>query len=205
MRPIIPSANQSRTLLTAIVLGTAFATGGGRGDAAPPTPAASAEAIRDIMRYCQACWRNARLPADRWADCTQQVFARLLESIPQDRWGTVLADDDGADRREFVRAIDAVKKRTQRLRKFAELPADHADRQSADRLAADRADQREQVALAAGAVLSDRQQKIVHLSATGWAVPEIARELGTTPERVSDEKYKAIRKLRAHLGVDAAT
>ncbi len=35
------------------------------------------------------------------------------------------------------------------------------------------------------------------------AVPEIAEELRTTPERVSDEKYKAIRKLRSHLGVDA--
>ena len=30
-----------------------------------------------------------------------------------------------------------------------------------------------------------------------------AVELGTTPERVSDEKYKAIRKLRSELGVEA--
>ena len=51
-------------------------------------------------------------------------------------------------------------------------------------------------------VLSPRQRKIVELSADGWAVPDIAAELETTPERVSDEKYKAIRKLRTHLGVD---
>ena len=48
---------------------------------------------------------------------------------------------------------------------------------------------------------------------TSFAVPvdgpwvegfrDIAAELGTTTERVSDEKYKAIRKLRTHLGVDA--
>jgi DNA-binding NarL/FixJ family response regulator len=51
-------------------------------------------------------------------------------------------------------------------------------------------------------VLSDRQRRIVELSADGWAVPDIAAELRTTPERVSDEKYKAVRKLRAELGVE---
>jgi len=30
----------------------------------------------------------------------------------------------------------------------------------------------------------------------------MARELNIPVERVSDEKYKAIRKLRAHLGVE---
>jgi DNA-binding NarL/FixJ family response regulator len=52
-------------------------------------------------------------------------------------------------------------------------------------------------------VLSDRQRRIIALSADGWAVPDIAAELRTSPERVSDEKYKAVRKLRTHLGVDA--
>ena len=61
----------------------------------------------------------------------------------------------------------------------------------------------EAVNVAAVQVLSERQKRIVELSANGWAVPDIAAELGTTTERVSDEKYKAIRKLRTHLGVDA--
>ena len=59
------------------------------------------------------------------------------------------------------------------------------------------------VRFAANAVLSPRQRRIVEMSAAGWAVPDIASELNTTPERVSDEKYKAIRKLRTHLGVDS--
>jgi hypothetical protein len=33
----------------------------------------------------------------------------------------------------------------------------------------------------------------------GWSVQDISEELATAPERVSDEKYKAIRKLRTHL------
>jgi DNA-directed RNA polymerase specialized sigma24 family protein len=35
------------------------------------------------------------------------------------------------------------------------------------------------------------------LSFDGWSVQEIADEMQLPPERVSDEKYKAIRKLRA--------
>jgi len=39
----------------------------------------------------------------------------------------------------------------------------------------------------------------MQLSFEGWSVHEIAAELRTPPERVSDEKYKAIRKLRGRL------
>ena len=49
--------------------------------------------MTDISKYCQTCWRNARLPADRWQDCTQAVFVRLLERVEADKWGTVLVDD----------------------------------------------------------------------------------------------------------------
>ncbi len=203
MRTILPTAvSQSRSLMVAVVLGTAFSAGGGHAAPAPDTSAGdpSADAIRDITRYCQVCWRNARLPADRWPDCTQQVFTRLLERVAADQWAGLLKDDGSDARREFLRAVDAVKKRTQRARKFADLSPDHADPRNTDTM---RRDQREELDQAAEAVLSTRQRQIVELSATGWAVPEIAAELGTTAERVSDEKYKAIRKLRAHLGVDA--
>ena len=57
--------------------------------------------------------------------------------------------------------------------------------------------------------LTDRQQQILDLvqsaiERTG-APPtraEIANELGTSVERVSDEKYKAIRKLKAKLATE---
>ena len=56
------------------------------------------------------------------------------------------------------------------------------------------------MAKAAGEVLSPRQRRILELTADGWAVPEIAADLGTTVERVSDEKYKAIKKLQHYFG-----
>jgi DNA-binding CsgD family transcriptional regulator len=213
MRTILPSgiipsaAARSRSVMMAVVLGAALTAGEGAATAAVRPELMAAEydtapdAVRDITRYCQVCWRNARLPADRWDDCTQQVFARLLERVSPAAWHTLVSAQDGDDRREFIRAIDAVKKRTQRARRYGDLTADFADTRNVggDELR----DQREAVELAARAVLSPRQQKIVELSAHGWAVPEIAVELRTTPERVSDEKYKAIRKLRSHFGTDA--
>ena len=78
----------------------------------------------------------------------------------------------------------------------------HLDAREAQRPTTSVREQWEAVNVAAAQVLSERQKRIVELSANGWAVPDIAAELGTTTERVSDEKYKAIRKLRVQLGVE---
>src|SRR5580698_10743990 len=123
MRGFLPSKANSRHMMVAVVLGTALA--------GSPAKAASTEtttqAVTDISKYCQTCWRNARLPADRWQDCTQEVLIRLLERVETDRWGSVLVDNETIERREFLRAIDAVKKRTQRARKFVNLTAEQSD------------------------------------------------------------------------------
>ena len=176
--------------VVAMVLGTALSTFG-------TTPAPAAHTVNDLSRYCTACWRNARLPADCWTDCTQEVFARLLERVPTEDWGQTLKAE-GDERREFLRAIDAVKKRVQRGRKWAAYPEESvADRRPATER--ERAEVREEVAKVAAEVLSDRQRQILQLTGEGWEVNEIADRLAIGPERVSDEKYKAIRKLRAHL------
>jgi RNA polymerase sigma factor (sigma-70 family) len=106
---------------------------------------------------------------------------------------------EGDERREFLRAIDAVKKRVQRGRKWVAYPDQVADdRTDPDKV---RAEQREELRQAADELLSERQRLILQRSIEGYSVQEIAEELGVGPERVSDDKYKAIRKLRAHLCV----
>src|SRR5436190_10891153 len=182
-----------RPYVMAVLLGTALTTMG-----SSPTGAVEAppRAVQDIGRYCAKCWRNARLPADSWGDCTQEVYKRLLERLPLNQWGLALAGE-GEERREFLRAIDAVKKRTQRAKKYSgdvDLAADPRDPGNRTR-----DEEREVVRLAAEELLSVRQQRILQLSFEGWAAQDIARELDMPVERVSDEKYKAIRKLRAHL------
>ena len=189
-----------RPYVMAVVLGTALtALGGAAAGAAQPDTAL--RAVNDLSRYCTTCWRNARLHPDVWTDCTQEVLSRLLERVGPSSWGRVLKDD-GEERREFLRAIDAVKKRTQRARRWAPEPAEGvADRR--DLLRREVADEREAVARASAELLSHRQQRIMQLSFEGWSVHEIAAELHTPPERVSDEKYKAIRKLRERLSATA--
>jgi RNA polymerase sigma factor (sigma-70 family) len=183
-------------MMVAVVLGTALAATPSKA-AASQSAGASSKAVTDISKYCQTCWRNARLPADRWQDCTQEVFVRLLERVEADKWGAVLVDNETTERREFLRAIDAVKKRTQRARKFSGLTPDQPDHRLTNTTTKD---DRESVAKAANEVLSPRQRRLLDLTADGWSVPEIATELGTTVERVSDEKYKAVKKLQHYLG-----
>ena len=186
-----------RPYLMAMVLGTALAAMGP--EATVDASEISPKAITNISRYCTACWRNARLPQDQWGDCTQEVLVRLLRNLPASAWEQVLSNDT-EERREFVRAIDAVKKRYQRGRwqsaMLPELVADGRDEQ-----ARDRSDERAAVQQAAERVLSGRQQRILNLICDGANVADIAGELKMSPDRVSDEKYKAIQKLRTYFQV----
>jgi RNA polymerase sigma factor (sigma-70 family) len=186
-----------RPYVMAVVLGTALSVYAGPGQAATVQDAPETDkAIADISRYCATCWRNARLPADRWNDCTQEVFRRLLERVPTDAWDQALRGD-GDERREFLRAIDTVKKRSQRARKCSSAVECVADRQEQQRRRL--REEREIVQQAAAEILTPRQQRILQLSFEGWSVHDTAQELQLPVERVSDEKYKAIRKLRTHL------
>src|ERR1022692_3919873 len=183
-----------RPYLMAVVLGTALAALGT--EASADAGEISPKAINNISRYCTACWRNARLPQDQWQDCTQEVLTRLLKNLPASAWEQVLANET-EERREFIRAIDAVKKRYQRGRwQSAVLPELVSD--GRDEQARDRNDERDAVQSAAQRVLSDRQQHILRLLCDGHNVADIASEMSMSPERVSDEKYKAIQKLRTY-------
>jgi DNA-directed RNA polymerase specialized sigma24 family protein len=97
-----------------------------------------------------------------------------------------------------MRAIDAVKKRTQRQQKrITALPGIVPD--PSDGPGRARAEECETVRQKAQEVLSDRQQQIVRMALEGSGVADIAQALRMPIERVSDEKYKAVRKLRQHL------
>jgi RNA polymerase sigma factor (sigma-70 family) len=187
------NSTSKRPYMVAVVLGTALSV------CAPPGQAATQateKAIAGMSRYCTTCWRNARLPMDSWTDCTQEVFRRLLERVPADAWKQALRGE-GEEHREFLRAIDTVKKRTQRARKFSPAVEQVADRHEPYRR--DLREDRETVRQAAVEVLTPRQQRILQLSFEGWSVQDMSAELRLPVERISDEKYKAIRKLRAHL------
>src|SRR5438094_1887583 len=181
-------SRQGRKYLVAVVLGTTLSAMGSAAPAAEISP----RAVSDISRYCTACWRNARLHPDSWGDCTQEVFCRLLERVEPQTWDQLL-QAEGEERRELIRAIDAVRKRSQRVRKHLDSVEMLADFRGPEEQRLQ--EKRDMIRDAAG-VLSPRQRRIVQMTLEGWSVHEMARELRLPAARISDEKYKAVQKLR---------
>ena len=192
--PKSPRPNQGRALrtpapaVTALVIGLAAFTASAR----------ESEMVRDIQRYCTVCWKNAHLDPSLWDDCTQEVCCRLLGKARAGELdlNLVLADDT-PERRELVRAIDMVRKRVQRSKKYQ--PLDETVPAFASGDDRNRLELGEILEAARRAVLSPRQDRIVELWTRGWSVPDIAEQLNLPVARVSDEKYKALRKLERHL------
>lgn len=182
------SIRQSAPAMTALVIGLAALTANAR----------ESDLVRDIQRYCTVCWKNAHLDPSLWDDCTQEVCVRLLGKARDGQLdlNLVLADDT-PERRELVRAIDMVRKRVQRSKKYQPLDETAPSFTSDDDR--NRLELGEILEAARRAVLSPRQDRIVELWTRGWTVPEIAESLALNPARVSDEKYKALRKLERHL------
>src|SRR5262245_41906853 len=109
------------------------------GLAALTAQATESDIVLDIQRYCTVCWRNARLDPTLWDDCTQEVCCRLLTKARAGELdlNQVLAEDT-PERRELVRAIDMVRKRVQRAKRYQPLggftPSSEADQRHQDRL-----------------------------------------------------------------------
>lgn len=173
------------------------------GLAALSASASETELVRGIQRYCAACWRNAHLDPGLWDDCTQEVCCRLLTKA---RTGELnlhkVLSDDSSERRELVRAIDMVRKRVQRSRRFEALDERNCVVAHAAPIHSDQIELGELLERARHAVLTARQDRIVELWTDGYTVPEIAQELKLPAHRVSDEKYKALRKLERYLAAN---
>ena len=170
------------------------------GLAALTAHATESDLVRDIQRYCTVCWRNARLDPGLWDDCTQEVCCRLLGKARAGQLdlNLVLADDT-AERRELVRAIDMVRKRVQRSKRHQPLDDQFTPGPDLDQRHRTRQELGEILEAARQAVLSPRQDRIVELWTRGWTVPEIGETMKLPVARVSDEKYKALRKLERYL------
>jgi DNA-directed RNA polymerase specialized sigma24 family protein len=170
------------------------------GLAALTAQASESDLVRDIQRYCTVCWRNARLDPRLWDDCTQEVCCRLLTKARDGQLDlTQVLAEDTSDRRELVRAIDMVRKRVQRTKRFQTLDGFTTPVSDLDQRERDRMELGEILESARHAVLSKRQDRIIELWMRGSSVPEIGAELNLPLTRVSDEKYKALRKLQQHL------
>lgn len=163
--------------------------------------AQESRAIESINRYCQASWRNARIDRQDWQECTQQTFVELLDHVSRDRWIEAIENNHSDERRELNRSIWRVAQRWRRAPRFRHGPVE---------LLAQTPDKREktedagleavvEILSSPEAGLSARQQDVMQRWLAGDSIAEIASDLDLAPARISDEKYKAIRKLRAVL------
>lgn len=191
-----PKGHDSCHLLAACAVAIATAVNGGS------AAASEGRAIEKLEQYCSASWRNAGIKRDEWDDCTQQALTELLEQVQREGLPQAIENGESLERRELNRAIWRLvqrQRRKPRLRSFDEArtlaPSAFPSMNSLNT-------DWERVSDAASTALSDRQRQILELSRAGYRVAEIAEQLRTTPQRVSDEKYKAIAKLRGCLGIE---
>jgi DNA-directed RNA polymerase specialized sigma24 family protein len=130
-------------------------------------------------------------------------FDRLAGSVGRQGVRVVLNRDtpDGPD---FFRAIDMVKKRAQRERAFQPL-----DERVADLAAVSGSDGASESAAWRGALddaidhhLNAREASLIRDTLLGKSPAEIAHSWGVAPKTVSNEKTRALHKLREALTAD---
>jgi RNA polymerase sigma factor (sigma-70 family) len=155
------------------------------------------DTIESIKRYCTTSWRQAAVAAQDWDDCTQQVFLDLLQRISRDRLAEAIQEVKSHERQELNRAIWATVQRWRRTHRHSSLGEDEPP---------DTRQSRAQLTLAARDTIADagrgltaRQREIVLGLLDGSTIAEIGRILDIPARQISDDKYKAIRKLRREL------
>ena len=159
-------------------------------------PAAGSAAIDQIQRYCTRSWQNAGIAPQDWPDCTQQALLELLERVSQRGLAEAIGNVDSEERRELNRTVWRTIQRWCRSPTW--LPFEDTNA-GGNGVGLGCREAWEEILSVARSCLSERQQQILKMTRDGWKASEIANQLGLTSARVSDEKYKAICRLRDRL------
>ena len=156
--------------------------------------------IEKIERYCRTSWRNAGIHQQEWSDCTQQALHRLLERVRNAGLEPAINVPDSPERRELNRSIWATVQRWRRRPRTASLNDDAQDMtdERGDRNLQHKQAYARTLLASPEISLTNTQRRILSLWLDGRSVAEIGRHLGMPAPRVSDQKYKAIAKLREH-------
>ncbi|MDB5350929.1 MAG: DNA-directed polymerase specialized sigma subunit, sigma24 [Planctomycetota bacterium] len=174
-------------------------------------PAAISSGLSQLDRYLARTWSRAGISPQGADDCTQAVYTTLLQNWGRNAFDGLLAEvgtigiratlsRDTPDGPDFFRAIDTVKKRAQREKSFAPL------NEGANVAGSDGASESWRGALheAIDRNLSPREAALIHATLQGETPAEIALQWGVAPKTVSNEKTRAIQKLREALVADLA-
>ncbi len=186
------------------VIATAFAAfivfAANDADAAQAQQLHESRVIEQIESYCVTSWRNAKIPRAEWSDCSQEVFADLLERVSRKRLSKAILDCDSLERRQLNRAIwRATKRWLRRVRHVSLGGSDCPDPTTTVRSYLEEEVAKLDAVRRAAEQLTPRQQRILCWSFDGQSIGSISERLGIPPARVSDEKYRAIQKIRRNV------
>jgi len=155
--------------------------------------------VDSMQRYCTASWRNAGIDQQDWEDCTQEAITLMLERVSRSRLAQAMRDGQSPERRELNRSIWCTAQRWRRRPKHVSFDNCDSMERTADDTAHETSEALESAMTVAADCLTSRQQAIISMCRDGWSIREIAEHLDISSARASDEKYKAIRKLRQRL------
>ena len=162
---------------------------------------AQAESYESLQRYCECSWQRAGIPRQDWTDCTHDTIVELIADTKQQ------SEPETPSERHLKRCVWRVAKRWQREKRACQL--DNCDPQiiatqddaKSDSLESGTDDSaiQERNLEAAMNQLSSQQREIIQRWSAGQTVKQIATELETTSGKISNLKYKALRKLEHAL------
>jgi len=163
--------------------------------------------LNQLDRYLSRAWYRAAIPAQMHEDCSQAVYATLLQQLGSSRFDNLVSEVGHSGIREvlsretnegvdFFRAVDMVKKRAQREKVHQSFDSmDLPISQGNSQLGAWREALREAIDHS----LSPREATLINETLKGRTPAEIAESLGVAPKTISNEKVRVIQKLRELL------
>ncbi len=171
-----------------------------------PDSESIASGLDQLQRYLSRAWYRAGISPQQHDDCTQAVFATLLQNLGRDRFD-LLAGEVGqsgirevlsretAEGPDFFRAIDTVKKRAQREKTYQPLDTIDVAADSNNSTDSWRGALEEAITQS----LNAREAALVYATLKGETPAEIAQQWGVAPKTVSNEKTRVLQKLRDAL------
>ncbi len=169
------------------------------------TDAELSAGLVQLDRYLARAWFRAGISPQQHDDCTQAVYTTLLQTLGRDQFDQLVSDvgqfgirdvlsKETADGPDFFRAIDSVKKRAQRERSYQTLDA--VDAAYLNKANMSTSDLKSTLQEAIQSSLSPREAALIQATLQGETPAEIAQQWGIAPKTVSNEKTRALQKLR---------
>jgi len=164
-----------------------------------------ASGLSQLNKYLNRAWYRAGIPAHLHDDNSQGVYTALLQTMGRQRFDTLVSEvgqwgvkeifsRETSEGLAFFRAVDMVKKRSQRERVHQSLESVDVPAAASNHGAG--ATRRDALLEAIEHTLNPREAALIQDTLMGKTPAEIAYQWGVAPKTVSNEKSRVLQKLR---------